>query len=213
MTKRIRTLGALGGLLLASPLGAADIVRFQPADMRDWSVHSFNGTTRYEAVDRDGETVLRAEAQATGSVLYVRRKVDLRETPYIEWHWRVDKLPETAGIERKREGDDFAARIYVVREGFLGRINATTLNYLWTRELAVGETWISPYTSQSVRLAVDSGSARLGEWVHHRRNLRHDWRQAFDETIDRIDGVAIMTDADNTDSRARAFYGEIRFTR
>ncbi len=208
----IKAIGALAALTAAAMASAAGPVRFQPAEMPGWSVHSFNGTTQYEAVDLDGETVLSADAQGTGSVLYVRRKVDLRETPFIEWRWRVDALPDTADRELERAGDDFAARIYVVREGFLGRLNSTTLNYVWGHEIPVGETWASPYTSRSIRLVVESGRERVGEWVSHRRNLRADWRKAFGETIDRIDGIAIMTDADNTASRARAFYGAIRFT-
>jgi hypothetical protein len=212
MQRVIEAIGALAAFAGAAPAATAEPVRFAPADMPHWSVHSFNGRTQYEAIRVDSEKVLRAVADGTGSVRYVRQRVDLRKQPYIEWRWRVDALPDTAGRERQREGDDFAVRIYVVREGFLGRLNSTTLNYIWSRRLPVGETWTSPYTSRSIRLAADSGRERLGEWVSHRRNLRADWRKAFGETIDRIDGIAIMTDADNTASRARAFYGAIRFT-
>jgi hypothetical protein len=59
--------------------------------------------------------------------------------------------------------------------------------------------------------AVASGPARTGEWTTHRRDVRADWRAAFEESIERIDGIAIMTDADDTGSRARARYGTIRF--
>ena len=42
---------------------------------------------------------------------------------------------------------------------------------------------------------------------------RASYRQAFGEDPPMINGVAIMTDTDNTRERAVAYYGDIRFER
>ncbi len=60
--------------------------------------------------------------------------------------------------------------------------------------------------------AVDSGGDRLGQWVTHARNVQDDLREAFGTRIDVIDGVALMTDADDTGGLARAWYGDIWFS-
>jgi len=40
--------------------------------------------------------------------------------------------------------------------------------------------------------------------------VRADFEQAFGEAPGELQALAIMTDSDNTQSRARAWYGEIR---
>ena len=47
------------------------------------------------------------------------------------------------------------------------------------------------------------------QWRTHRRNLREDFRRLFGREVDELEGVAVMTDADNSGQRARAWYGDI----
>jgi hypothetical protein len=62
-------------------------------------------------------------------------------------------------------------------------------------------------------IVVESGGAKVGGWVEESRNVFEDYRQAFGEEPPLINGVAIMTDTDNTKERAVAYYGDIRFVR
>ncbi len=62
-------------------------------------------------------------------------------------------------------------------------------------------------------IAVNRGSRPQGEWVTHSRDLRQDWQAAFDDQVETLHGVAVMTDADNTSSEAIGYYGTIRFCR
>jgi len=207
---RSLALAVLSAALVATAHAGGPVWR--PAGMADWPTHSFDGETDYARVEVDGRSALHALARDTASALYYAEAVDLRETPYIEWRWRIDELPDTEASERQPGGDDFAARVYVIKEGLFGRLTAQTINYVWSREQPVGTTWPGPFTERSVRRAVATGRERAGEWVTHRRNVRRDWREIFGEDIETIDGVAIMTDADNTGDRAQAHYGTIRFT-
>jgi len=58
---------------------------------------------------------------------------------------------------------------------------------------------------------VESGSAKLNQWVSEERNVYEDYKKAFKEEPPMISGVAIMTDTDNTAESAIAFYGDIIF--
>jgi hypothetical protein len=58
-------------------------------------------------------------------------------------------------------------------------------------------------------IVVESGGARLGGWLHYRRNIVEDYRRAFGEDPGDIVAVGVLTDSDNTQQWARALYGDI----
>jgi len=175
-----------------------------------WQQREFVGTTRYRAAG-DGAKAIVATADGSASALYREVEIDLRETPWLQWSWRVDRLPDIAVPETEKAGDDYGARIYVVREGFFGKLSARALNYVWSRRQPAGSRWPNAFTGNAVVWSVQKGSDRTGEWITHTRNVREDWRAAFGSDIERLDGVALMTDADNSGSRSEARYGRIRF--
>lgn len=212
----MRTTGALL-LALAAPAAQAvtalDPDDFAGVDRGPWKTRTFDGRTQYAVVagaGPGGGDALRASSDADASALYRELDVDLERTPYLRWSWRVTELPRGTAAETEQAGDDYAARVYVVREGILGRLDAQALNYVWARGQAPGTHWPSAFTDRVVLWAVESGRPP-GRWTTHTRDVRADWRAAFGEDIRRIDGIALMTDADNTGSSAAALYGRIRF--
>ena len=198
--------------LLALPAHAGPLVLAwpSPGDAGDWEVKEFEGETRYRVVRIDGRRVLKAESAATASSLYLEREIDLAATPIVEWRWRIE-TPLAVADERSRAGDDFAARLYVVApgEGLFGAPRA--INYVWANRAKVGESWPNPYTSKVMMVALDSGQRNAGTWRSHRRNVQADFRRLFERRVDRLEGVAVMTDSDNSGQSARAWYGEISF--
>ena len=62
-------------------------------------------------------------------------------------------------------------------------------------------------------LVVESGSGRLNQWLDYERDIRADYQRAFGEAPGALVGMAIMTDSDNTKSRARAWYGPVLVAR
>lgn len=186
---------------------------FAGVDRGPWKMRVFDGRTRYAVVAGagvDGGPALRATSEGSASVLYREIEVDLARTPYLRWSWRVTELPRGAAPETAKAGDDYAVRVYVVREGLLGRLDAHALNYVWSRRQAPGTRWPNAFTRRTIMWAVDSGRP-TGGWARHTRDVRADWRAAFGSDIERIHGIALMTDADNTGSTAAALYGRIRF--
>ena len=46
--------------------------------------------------------------------------VDLARTPWLNWRWRAAETPAwSAADERSKQGDDFLARVYVIKEGWV----------------------------------------------------------------------------------------------
>jgi hypothetical protein len=172
-----------------------------------WTEVIFDGRTDYRAE----EACLRALSDNAASGLVRRQEVDLTEKPELVWRWRADKLLRGAEAdEQSKDGDDFLARVYVVHETLLPW-RSRAVNYVWTRDVPVGEHWDNPFAGQAVMVAVQSGPEGLGEWHSFRRDVRADFKRFHDRDIDSVQAVAIMTDTDNTGGRAEACYELPRF--
>ena len=92
-------------------------------------------------------------------------------------------------------------------EGLIGLPIA--ISYVWAGQAAAGESWPNPFTPRVMMLALDSGNRNVGAWRTHRRNVQADFLRLFGREVDRLEGIAIMTDSDNSGLRARAWYGDI----
>jgi hypothetical protein len=155
--------------------------------------------------------VVRARTNGAASGRFKKMTVDLSKTPVMHWSWKIEK-PYSGVDENTKAGDDFPVRVYVVVErGFLG-LSTKALNYVWASKNPVGASWPNPFTSQARMLAVNSGAIDAGKWIAHKRNVRDDLKEAFGEDFTEIHVVAIMSDGDNSDQQAQAWYGDIFFS-
>lgn len=197
----------VGLMALAMPTFAASL-EFAPRDILAWQSESFKGKTVY---DMDGEA-LRARCSDSASGLFLRREIDLRVTPIIEWSWRVEAVFDSSVDEKSKAGDDFPARLYVVREGGVAVWRTRAINYVWASAMPPGSSWPNPFASQAHMVALRSGPPPApGHWVTERRNIREDFRRFHGIDVETIDAVAIMTDCDNRAAAAEAWYGPVRF--
>ena len=197
----------LAALLLPATALAETVA---PAALAGWRAHSFKGETVYRLADKAGEPAVHALCDGTASGLFRDTPVDLTATPIIEWRWRVDSLPAAAPDERTKPGDDFAARLYVVRDGGLLPWRTRAVNYVWAAGQPPGSDWPNPFAAQAHMVAL-RGPADTGGWHVERRNIREDFQRFHGLDLDSIDAVAIMTDCDNRPGTAEAWYGSIRF--
>jgi hypothetical protein len=225
--------GLVGAALLGPPLlrvGHFSAEAPSPTPPEGWERIRFgenDASTQYDLVRADSAVVLRAESDNGASGLINRPTVDLEEYPVLEWRWKVEALPANADITEKT-ADDAAARLYVTFDydglGLIDRLKlmllrrvgyaeapSRALNYLWASHHERGAVQPSAYTDQIMMIPVRSGSTRVGQWVHERRNVLRDYRRAFGEDPPPVNGVALMTDTDNTGGRATALYGDIVF--
>jgi hypothetical protein len=181
------------------------------------------------ALVRDGDrTTLRVRADAAiGSAVY-RVRSDSRAT--LAWQWKVDRVVE-GGRFGTKEGDDFAARVYVTFDlpmqslSFVARsrlrfarflygdeLPAAAICYVWDSRAAVGASAWNPYADRVRMVVVESGAAHAGQWMTEARDVEADFRGAFDwkGEVPRIDGIAVSADTDQTGESVMAWFGDMR---
>lgn len=203
----------LGLLLLPLPLQAETIAisQFASQGLNGWAEKSFSGHTQYTVVERDGHKVLRAQSRASASALFKKIRIDLEKTPYLNWQWLV--VNHLGNIdERQKDGDDYPARVYVIIDGGVFFWKTRALNYVWSSNQPEGATWLNAYSDNARMIALESGTALLGQWRAEKRNIRADLRKHFGEDLRYIDGIALMTDTDNSSGQARAYYRNLFFS-
>lgn len=113
------------------------------------------------------------------------------------------------GNALKKDGDDYAARIYVVFPSLMFW-KTRAINYIWANKLPRGKAVTSPFTKNSIMIAVESGESKTGRWIEERRNVFEDFRMHFGQDPPRVGAISIMTDTENTGEEAIAWYGPIR---
>ncbi|MBI3300369.1 MAG: DUF3047 domain-containing protein [Elusimicrobia bacterium] len=173
------------------------------------------------------EGAFHAVSSASSSGMIFRLSGPAAERPVLSWRWKVNAPLVHAG-ERAKDGDDFAARVYVTfryepRRAGLGTRAKYALAkalygeypphagiaYVWAGHEPAGSSWPNPYTDRVRMLAVRSGSAGAGTWAAERRDLLADYAALFGEPPPPLAGVAVMTDTDQTGARAEAWYADI----
>jgi hypothetical protein len=198
-----------------------------------WKALEFPKIERHTlyTVETDGtNSFLKAESRNSASGLYKEVDIDLREFPILSWRWKVERIIEK-GDARTKQGDDYAARIYVTFEydperapllerlkykvaGLIyGKVPASAINYIWANRLGKGEHIPNAYTDRSIMVAVESGPEFVGRWVSEERNVYEDYRAFFGVEPPGVSGIAVMTDTDNTKESAVAYYDDIVLNR
>lgn len=185
--------------------------------------------SRYTATSHAGRPALHALSEGGSSVMRQRMRRDAARASRLAFSWWTDALPDGFDV-RSRETDDAVARVIVTfdadRARFTARdamlselaqlvtgepLPAATLEYLWDAALPVGTVLVSSYSTRVRYLVVESGAARLSQWVEIERDVQADFARAFNEPPAAITGVGLMTDANDTLSRAQAWYGPLRW--
>ena len=188
-----------------------EVARFSEQDLKQWKIKSFSGETQYHIEEKNGAHVLSASADMSASALYKRIKIDLTQTPYLNWSWQVESALKPLQ-EQSKAGDDYAARVYVIVK--LGALPWKTyaLNYVWSSNSETKESWPNAFVDNAVMIPKRSSIDPNKTWLTEKVNVRADFKKYLGFDIDEIDGVAVMTDADNSKSFAAANYGDIYFT-
>lgn len=207
--QRTLALIALTTLTLSAFAQPSSLSVLSQADLTGWKKKQFKGETRYTAIRANGLAVIKAQSNGTASGMVREITVDLTQTPFLNWRWRVDNVL-AGNDERSKAGDDYAARVYVVVSGGLFFWKTRAVNYVWSSNQPLESTWPNAYTHNAQMLAVRSD--QVGQWVAEKRNVRDDLRKLFGEDIQEIHAVAFMTDTDNTGASATAYYGDIFFS-
>lgn len=190
------------------PVGAHGI----PAGWKgqNWGSPAYDMTI----VEDGGRRALHLRSRDEGSTISrdIKGKVNLRETPVLEWRWKVVTLPR-GGDSRHKETDDQAAQIYVSWPRFPEMVRSRIIGYVWDTTAPVGTVVKSQKTGTITYIVVRSGAAELGRWLTERRDVVEDFRKIYGEAPDEPAAVSMGVDSNDTHSTAESYVGEILFTR
>ena len=213
------------GKFSAAPEGAA-----LPDGWKPLTFAKIPKQTQYEIIKEGGRPVVKAISDASASGMTKDIKIDPKEFPVVRWQWKVENLLATSDATRK-DGDDYPARLYITFEYDPGKVSVGkklkykagrvlfgdipigAINYVWERKAPIGAVIDNAYTDFVKMVVVESGPQKLGMWIDEERNIYEDYKKAFGEEPPMINGVAIMSDTDNTKERAIAYYGNITFVK
>ena len=147
------------------------------------------GSPKYDlTIENDGgKKALHMKSVNEGSTIArdVKGKVNLKDTPILEWSWKVTVLPK-GGDSCHKATDDQAAQVFVVWPRFPEAVRSRIVGYVWDSTLPVGTMCKSEKTGTVTYFVLRSGTAELGKWVTERRNVADDFKKAYQDDADKI---------------------------
>lgn len=188
------------------------ILNVETFNLAEWETLSFEGLTQYSQQKTENMYFLRAESKKSASGMVLKKKIDLTKTPYLNWSWRLEKglleLPELT-----KAGDDYAGRVYLIYSGGWFFWQTKALNYIWSSRSVKEAIWPNAYAPNNALMkAVRDNTDKAGVWYVEKRHVLSDIQSWLGDDVTHIDGIAIMTDTDNSQADAILHYGDIFFS-
>ena len=175
-------------------------------------VRGADNKTIYTIGSNENGNFLKAVADNAASGLGKEVKIDLNKTPFINITWKIEK--DLPGIkENTKKGHDFAARVFAVKKTGATPLSNRAINYVFSSNNEIGFSSPSPYTKKSIDNVLASTKKNLDEWVTVKANVKEDFKRFHDLDVDELDGLAIMSDTDNSKMKAIAYYQNIYFSK
>ena len=174
-------------------------------------VRGADNNTVYSIGSNENGNFLKAVADNAASGLGKEIKIDLNKTPYINITWKIEK--DLPGIkENTKKGHDFAARVFAVKKTGATPLSNRAINYVFSSNNEIGFNSPSPYTKKSVDNVLASTKKNFNEWVTVKANVKEDFKKFHDLDVNELDGLAIMSDTDNSKMKAIAYFQNIYFS-
>ena len=174
-------------------------------------VRGADAKTLYSIGNNENGSYLKAVAENAASGVGKEIKINLDKTPFINITWKIEK--DLKGIkENTKKGHDFAARVFVIKKTGATPLSNRAINYVFSSNSNVGETWPSPYTKKSIDSVLASTKSNLNEWVTVKANVKEDFKKFHNLDVEELSGIAIMADTDNSKLTAVSYYQNIFFS-
>ncbi len=174
-------------------------------------VRGADSKTVYTLGSNENGNFLKAVADNAASGLGKEIKVNLNKTPFINITWKIEK--DLIGIkEDTKKGHDFAARVFAVKKTGATPLSNRAINYVFSSNADVGLNWPSPYTKKSIDNVLSTTKENLNQWVTVKANVKEDFKKFHNLDVNELDGLAIMSDTDNSKKKSVAYYQNIFFS-
>jgi hypothetical protein len=184
--------------------------------------------TAYSPGYIDGRWAIHARSERSASMYRRSVRIEPGQLGNVTFSWKAASLLPDADV-RESETGDAVVRVMLAFDGDPSRLSArtrmmfdlmqslsgepppfATLMYVWDSRAEVDTVVLNRRSDRIRKIVLESGPTHLGQWRSYERDVRADYRRAFGEDPGALIGMAVMTDSDNTQSRAEAWYGEIR---
>ena len=174
------------------------------------------GSPAYDVtvVEDGGKKVLHLRSKNEGSTISkeVKGKVNLKETPILEWSWKMVTLPK-GGNSCIKATDDQAGQVFVMWPRFPEQVRSQIIGYVWDTTQPVGTTCKSEKSGMVTYIVVRSGAGEVGKWITERRNVAQDYRKIYGDVPENPGAVSVSIDSNDTGTYSESFVGAIVFRR
>ena len=190
------------------------VFKFTETELLELKVRKVRGAdkqTIYSIGSNENGNYLKAEADNSASGLGKEIKINLNKTPFINITWKIEK--DLPGVkEDTKKGHDFAARVFAIKKIGATPLSNRAINYVFSSNSEVGENRPSPYTKKSIDFVLASTKDIFNEWVTVKANVKKDFKRFHNLDVNELDGLAIMSDTDNSKMKSVAYFQNIYFS-
>jgi hypothetical protein len=175
-----------------------------------WKVRKDEGKNLYRVAQENGQQkFLRADAKDIGIQAGRQFTWNISEYPVLSWAWRPQEFPK--GADEKGGKNDSALAVYAVFPHT--PVSVKSVKYIWSEKVPKG-THLPQSKGNTQGIVLRTGGDVGGPWVEERVNVLEDYKRYFksDEAA-KPEGIAVLTDSDDTHSRARGDYARFRVCR
>ncbi|MES2415363.1 MAG: DUF3047 domain-containing protein [Pseudomonadota bacterium] len=232
-TSRGGTLGPATGVTGTAwaAVSAASLHSAVKPDDLNWEVFRVPGKqpTQYSYVQHEGRDAVLATAEATGSILRHRHRIEPADLGRINFSWMVPGV--TAGSKANSslpDLEDVPVRIVLAFEGDRSRFSFrntmlnelsllltgeqlpfATLIYAWSRVNKPGDVVLNDRTDRIRKLIVNSGDQGYNQWQSFERDIRADYIKAYGEEPGALLSFAVFTEGERNEGPLQAWYGPV----
>ena len=190
------------------------VFEFTEKELSTLKVRKIRGAdakTKYSVGNNENGKFLRAEAENSASGLGKEIKINLNETPFLNITWKVEK--DLPGIdESTKKGHDYAARVFVVKKTGATPLSNRAMNYVFSSNNEIDAFHPSPFTKKSIDYILSTTKVNFNQWVTVKVNVKKHFKKFHNLDLDEINGLAIMSDTDNSKLKAISYYQNIYFS-
>ena len=194
--------------------GEVKVFNFTEGELSELEVRKVRGVknkTLYTIGSNEKGAFLKSVSDNAASGLGKVIKVDLNKTPFINITWKIEK--DLAGIkENTKKGHDYAARVFVIKKTGATPLSNRAINYVFSSNQDIGSNSRSPYTKKSIDNVLATTKTNLNEWVTVKANVKEDFKKFHNLDVNELDGIAIMSDTDNSKQKSITYYQNIYFS-
>ena len=197
--------------ILANEVKVFDFTEAELSELEVRKVRGADNKTVYTVGSNEKGNFYKAVADNAASGLGKELKIDLNKTPFINITWKIEK--DLKGIkENTKKGHDYAARVFAIKKTGATPLSNRAINYVFSSNSEVGENRPSPYTKKSIDNVLASTKDNLNEWVTVKSNVKKDFKRFHNLDVNELDGLAIMSDTDNSKKKSVAYFQNIYFS-